>query len=114
MEDLEQMAKSVRSVRNNIVEYDLGDRKVNVLAEGRLVNLAAGDGHPAEVMDLSFADQALCVQFISEHKLENGVHPVPLELDMSVARMKLDTMGIKWDTLTAEQTEYMNSWSSGT
>ena len=114
MEDLENMAKSVRTVRNNIVEYDLGDRKVNVLAEGRLVNLAAGDGHPAEVMDLSFADQALCVKYISEHKLENGVHPVPLELDMSVAQLKLDTMGIEMDRLTDEQTEYMNSWSSGT
>ncbi|MDF1569081.1 MAG: adenosylhomocysteinase, partial [Spirochaetaceae bacterium] len=64
--------------------------------------------------DLSFADQALCVKFISEHKLDDGVHPVPLELDMSVAQLKLETMGIKLDTLTAEQTEYMNSWSSGT
>jgi adenosylhomocysteinase len=114
MVDLEQMAKSVRTVRNNIVEYDLGDRKVNVLAEGRLVNLAAGDGHPAEVMDLSFADQALCVKYISENKLGNGVHPVPLELDMSVARLKLETMGTGIDALTPEQTEYMSSWSSGT
>jgi adenosylhomocysteinase len=114
MVDLEQMAKSVRTVRNNIVEYDLGDRKVNVLAEGRLVNLAAGDGHPAEVMDLSFADQALCVKYIAENKLRNGVHPVPLELDMSVAQLKLDTMGTGIDALTPEQTEYMSSWSSGT
>lgn len=114
VDELEAMAKSSRTVRNNIIEYDLGDRKVNVLAEGRLVNLAAGDGHPAEVMDMSFADQALCTEYIATHKLENGVLAVPEELDVSVARLKLDSMGISIDTLTPEQSEYMASWSSGT
>ena len=114
MDDLEAMAKSVRTVRKNIVEYDLGDRKLNVLAEGRLVNLAAGDGHPAEVMDLSFADQALCVEYIASSKLENGVHAVPEELDLSVARLKLASMDVSIDVLTSEQTAYMDSWSSGT
>jgi adenosylhomocysteinase len=114
MTDLEQMAVSVRTVRKNIAEYDLGGRRVYVLAEGRLVNLAAGDGHPAEVMDMSFADQALCVKYIAEHSLADGVHPVPLDLDMYVAALKLESMGVRMDTLTPAQTDYMNSWSSGT
>jgi adenosylhomocysteinase len=114
LEDLEDMARSVRTVRKNIKEYDLGDRKVNVLAEGRLVNLAAGDGHPAEVMDMSFANQALCVRYIAENTLVDGVHAVPHELDVSVAEMKLESMGISLDKLSSEQDEYMSSWSCGT
>ncbi|MBN2109817.1 MAG: adenosylhomocysteinase [Methanosarcinaceae archaeon] len=114
LEDLEKMARSVRTVRKNIKEYDLGDRRVNVLAEGRLVNLAAGDGHPAEVMDMSFANQALCVRYIAENTLMNGVHSVPRELDISVAEMKLRSMGITLDRLSPEQAEYMDSWSYGT
>ena len=114
LEDLEDMARSVRTVRKNIKEYDLGDRKVNVLAEGRLVNLAAGDGHPAEVMDMSFANQALCVRYIAENTLVDGVHAVPHELDVGVAEMKLESMGISLDKLSSEQDEYMSSWSCGT
>jgi adenosylhomocysteinase (EC 3.3.1.1) len=114
LEDLKSMASSVKTVRNNIKEYTLKDRRVYVLADGRLVNLAAGDGHPAEVMDMSFANQALCVRYIAENKLANGVHPVPLELDIGVAEMKLKSMGISIDKLSDEQTAYMNGWECGT
>jgi adenosylhomocysteinase len=112
--DLESMARSVHNSRKNIKEYDLGSRKVYVLAEGRLVNLAAGDGHPAEVMDMSFANQALCVRYIAENRLASGVHPVPRELDMGVAEMKLRSMGISIDKLSCEQAEYMEGWECGT
>jgi adenosylhomocysteinase len=114
LEDLESMATSVRTSRKNIKEYDLGSRKVYVLAEGRLVNLAAGDGHPAEVMDMSFANQALCVRYIAENRLASGVHTVPQELDISVAEMKLRSMGISIDKLSDEQAKYMCGWECGT
>ncbi len=114
MEALASLAKSSRTVRHNIKEYDLGDRRINVIAEGRLVNLAAGDGHPAEVMDMSFANQALCVRYIAENKLPNGVHKVPLELDTFVAKMKLESMGVSIDELTSTQECYMNDWECGT
>lgn len=114
MEALASLAKSVRTVRNNIKEYDIGDRRINVIAEGRLVNLAAGDGHPAEVMDMSFANQALCVRYIAENKLPNGVHRVPQELDIYVAKMKLESMGISIDELTSTQECYMSGWECGT
>ncbi len=114
MEALSSLAKSVRTVRNNIMEYDLGNRRINVIAEGRLVNLAAGDGHPAEVMDMSFANQALCVRHIAENKLPNGVHKVPQELDTFVAKMKLKSMGIDIDELTSTQECYMTGWECGT
>ncbi|AFV23213.1 S-adenosyl-L-homocysteine hydrolase [Methanolobus psychrophilus R15] len=112
--NLESMARSVHNSRKNIKEYDLGSRKVYVLAEGRLVNLAAGDGHPAEVMDMSFANQALCVRYIAENRLASGVHAVPRELDMGVAEMKLRSMGISIDKLSCEQAEYMEGWECGT
>jgi adenosylhomocysteinase len=114
MEALASLAKSKKTVRNNIMEYDLGDRRINVIAEGRLVNLAAGDGHPAEVMDMSFANQALCVRYIAENKLPNGVHKVPQALDMYVAKMKLESMGIAIDELTETQECYMTGWECGT
>jgi len=114
LDDLNALAGSVRTVRNNIKEYDLGDRRIHVLADGRLVNLAAGDGHPAEVMDMSFANQALCVRYIAENKLVNGVHAVPHELDMYVAELKLESLGITIDELTPEQNTYMEGWESGT
>lgn len=114
MEALSSLSKSVRTVRNNIMEYDLGDRRINVIAEGRLVNLAAGDGHPAEVMDMSFANQALCVRYIAENKLTDGVHKVPQELDIYVAKMKLESMGIETDELTSTQECYMTGWECGT
>ncbi|MCS7144655.1 MAG: adenosylhomocysteinase, partial [Archaeoglobaceae archaeon] len=113
---LEKVAKNVREVRKNVKEYDLGDKKVYVLAEGRLVNLVAGDGHPIEVMDMSFSDQALAVKYIAENweKLENKVYRLPDELDRKVARLKLETMGVKIDTLTEEQVRYLSDWRSGT
>ena len=114
LDDLKSMAKSVRTVRKNIEEYDLGDRKVYVLADGRLVNLAAGDGHPAEVMDMSFANQALCVRHIAENTLVPGVHAVPHEIDIGIAEIKLRSMGITIDELSTEQNDYMSGWEHGT
>lgn len=116
VKSLERIAKSVVEVRKNVKEFDLGDKKVYLLAEGRLVNLVAGDGHPIEVMDLSFSDQALAVRFIAENweKLENKVYRLPEELDRKVARLKLETMGIKIDKLTDEQIKYLSDWKSGT
>jgi adenosylhomocysteinase len=114
MEALAFLAKSKKTVRNNIMEYDLGNRRINVIAEGRLVNLAAGDGHPAEVMDMSFANQALCVRYIAENKLPDGVHKVPQALDTYVAKMKLESMGIAIDELTEAQECYMTGWECGT
>jgi adenosylhomocysteinase len=114
LEDLESMSKGVRTVRKNIKEYDIGNRKVYVLAEGRLVNLAAGDGHPAEVMDMSFANQALCVRHIAQNKLSNGVHTVPHEIDMHVAELKLKSMDVSIDSLSQGQCDYMCGWKSGT
>jgi adenosylhomocysteinase len=114
MEALTSLAKSVRTVRHNIKEYDIDGKHINVIAEGRLVNLAAGDGHPAEVMDMSFANQALCVRYIAENKLLNGVHGVPRELDTYVAKLKLESMGISIDELTSKQECYMSGWECGT
>ncbi|SFM92349.1 adenosylhomocysteinase [Methanolobus profundi] len=114
LEDLTAMASSIKTVRNNIKEYKLTDKRVYVLADGRLVNLAAGDGHPAEVMDMSFANQALCVKYIAENKLPDGVHTVPSELDIGVAEMKLMSMGISIDKLSEEQSAYMSGWECGT
>lgn len=108
---LAKLAVTVRKVRKNIEEFTMNDgRKLYLLAEGRLVNLAAGDGHPTEIMDLSFAMQALSTLYILEnHKnLENGVHKMPLELDMKVAALKLKTMGTKIDYLTEEQKHYIS------
>lgn len=114
MEALASHAKSVREVRHNINEYYIDNRHINVIAEGRLVNLAAGDGHPAEVMDMSFANQALCARYIAENKLLNGVHRVPQGIDSYVAKMKLESMGINIDELTSEQECYLNDWECGT
>ncbi|MCD5426104.1 MAG: adenosylhomocysteinase [Methanosarcinaceae archaeon] len=114
LEELEALATTVRIVRNNIKEYVVGNKRINILADGRLVNLAAGDGHPAEVMDMSFANQALCVRHIAENKLGNGVHPVPIELDMLVAKLKLASLGIDIDVATDTQVEYMDGWECGT
>ncbi|MDK2876968.1 MAG: adenosylhomocysteinase [Archaeoglobaceae archaeon] len=113
---LERIAKSVKEVRKNVKEYDLGDRRLYLLAEGRLVNLVAGDGHPIEVMDMSFSDQALAVRFIAENweRLENKVYRLPEELDRKVARLKLETLGVKIDKLTEEQIKYLSDWRSGT
>lgn len=114
MESPASLARSVRTVRQNIKEYDISNRRINVIAKGRLVNLVAGDGHLAEVMDMSFANQDLCVRYIAENKLQNGVHKVPYILDMYVARMKLESLGISIDELSSVQESYINSWEYGT
>jgi adenosylhomocysteinase len=117
LEALGKMASSRRAVREFIEEFALRDgRRVYVLAEGRLINLAAAEGHPASVMDMSFANQAQSVEYLVQHhaSLENRVYAVPEELDKKVARMKLESMGVKIDRLTPEQERYLASWSEGT
>jgi len=114
---LEKMASSKRTTREFVDEYSLKDgRKIYLLGEGRLINLAAAEGHPASVMDMSFANQALSVEYlVKNHKnLEHKVFPVPEELDKRVAKLKLESMGMKIDRLTPEQEEYLASWSEGT
>lgn len=112
--DLKEMAVSVRRVRPNIEEFVMRDgRKLFLLAEGRLVNLAAGNGHPVEIMDLSFAIQALSLAYIGKHRehLQPGVIPVPAEIDQDVARFRLEALGREIDELTPEQKQYLNDWS---
>jgi adenosylhomocysteinase len=114
---LEAMAEGRREIRPFVEEFTLEDgRKVYLLAEGRLINLAAAEGHPASVMDMSFANQSLSVEHLvlNEGKIAVGVHDVPKEIDREVARLKLTAMGIGIDTLTAEQEAYLSSWESGT
>ena len=114
---LEQMAKEKRLVRPFVDQYQLPDgRAIHVLAEGRLVNLAAAEGHPASVMDMSFANQALSAEYMAMNagKLENKVYGVPEDIDREIARLKLETMGVRIDTLTPEQEKYLNSWEEGT
>ena len=114
---LEKMASSKRQTREFVDEYAMKDgRKVYLLGEGRLINLAAAEGHPASVMDMSFANQALsCEYLVKNHtSLERKVYSVPEELDKKVARLKLEAMGVKIDKLTAEQEEYLASWNEGT
>ena len=108
---------SKRQTREFVDEYTLRDgRKIYVLGEGRLINLAAAEGHPAVVMDMSFADQALSVEYMVKNakKLEPKVYPVPADIDQNVARLKLQSLGINIDKLTREQEEYLASWSEGT
>jgi len=113
--DLEQLTLKKETIRPNTEEYTLNNGKIiYLLAEGRLVNLAAAEGHPSEVMDMSFADQALCIEYITQHKLEIKVHQVPEDIDKRVASLKLKTMGITIDSLTDEQKEYLASWKHGT
>jgi adenosylhomocysteinase len=114
---LDELAKSVRQVRPSVQEYKMGDgRRLHVLAEGRLINLAGAEGHPAAVMDMSFANQALCSEYIAKNakNLEKKVYDVPDEIDSEVARLKLHAMGIEIDTLTEEQKKYLSSWEEGT
>jgi len=116
VEALEKLATSKREVRPNNVEYDLNGKKVFLLAEGRLVNLAAAEGHPSEVMDMSFANQFLSVLYLKENakRLGPGVFPVPKEQDEEVARLKLESMGIKIDELSQEQQNYLSGFEEGT
>jgi len=114
---LEKMASSKRTTRHFVEEYSLKDgRKINLLGEGRLINLASAEGHPAAVMDMSFADQALSVEYMVKNAkaLEPKVYRVPDDLDKRVARLKLESMAIKIDRLTPEQEEYLAGWSEGT
>jgi len=114
---LREMAEGhVREVRDNVQEFDLGRKRVNLIAEGRLVNLGAAEGHPAAVMDMSFANQALAVEYILRHhaELERQVYGVPEAIDAEVARLKLAAFGITLDALTPEQAAYVASWRHGT
>jgi len=114
---LEEMAVSRRRLRPFLEEYTLSDgKRLYLLAEGRLVNLSAAEGHPAAVMDMSFANQALCVEYIAKNgaSLERQVYPVPREIDEQVAMLKLKSMGIRIDELTDEQRKYLSSWEMGT
>ncbi|HSE50155.1 MAG TPA: adenosylhomocysteinase [Terriglobales bacterium] len=114
---LEKMASSRRAMREFVEEFALKDgKRIYLLGEGRLINLASAEGHPASVMDMSFANQALCVEHLTRnHKqMEKRVYAVPEELDKRVAKLKLEAMGIKIDRLTPEQEEYLASWSEGT
>jgi adenosylhomocysteinase len=114
---LEKLSSSKRTTRTFVDEYSMKDgRRINLLGEGRLINLAAAEGHPASVMDMSFANQALCCEYMVKNhaSLENKVYTVPVELDKRVAKLKLESLGIKIDRLTSEQEEYLASWSEGT
>jgi adenosylhomocysteinase len=114
---LAESATEVRRVRESVDEYRLGDgRKLYLLAEGRLVNLAAAEGHPASVMDMSFANQALSVEWVVRNasSLDPQVYTVPPDIDAEVARLKLSAMGVQIDHLTVEQAEYLSSWQHGT
>ncbi len=106
----------VREVRPDVDEYDLGDRRLRLVVEGRLVNLGAAEGHPAAVMDMSFANQALGVEYVVAHhgELDRAVYAVPDAIDREVARLKLEALGIGIDELTPEQRAYLSSWTSGT
>jgi len=114
---LEEMAQEKRLVRPFVEQYMLDDdRRVNILGEGRLINLASAEGHPASVMDMSFANQALSLEHMVKNSdsLERRVYSVPEEIDKVIARLKLDAMAIKIDTLSQEQIAYLNSWEEGT
>ena len=114
---LDKMALSKRTTREYVEEFTLRDgRKIYLLGEGRLINLAAAEGHPAVVMDMSFADQALSAEYMVKNakKLEAKVYPVPVDIDRNVAKLKLESMGVTIDKLTPEQEEYLSSWSEGT
>jgi len=114
--ELEKLATSTREIRPFVREYQLRDRKVYLLADGRLVNHAAAEANPAAVMDMSFSNQVLAIEYLLEHgkELEPRVYPVPRELDAQIARSKLAAMGMKIDTMTEEQRIYANSWKAGT
>jgi adenosylhomocysteinase len=114
---LEKMSKNKRVIRDYVEEYTLTDgRRINLLGEGRLINLAAAEGHPSAVMDMSFANQALSAEYLIRQgkKLEKKVYPVPREVDQEIACLKLEAMGVRIDKLTKEQEKYLASWEMGT
>ncbi len=117
IEALERISVKKRRIREYVDEYTLEDgKRIHLLGEGRLINLAAAEGHPASVMDMSFANQALSVEYIAANagKLESKVYPVPEELDIMVASLKLEALGVRIDKLTDEQRKYLESWEMGT
>ncbi|MGB2929291.1 MAG: adenosylhomocysteinase [Desulfobacterales bacterium] len=117
LEGLKSITKSHRTIRPFVEEFMLkNDKRINVLGDGRLINLAAAEGHPSSVMDMSFANQALSIEYMvkSKKKLEKDVYPVPDEIDRAIAKEKLASMNVKIDKLTAEQKKYLASWSMGT
>lgn len=117
LNSLEKMSKNKRKIREFVDEYTLKDgRRINVLGEGRLINLASAEGHPSSVMDMSFANQALCVEYMAKNgkKMKKDVYSVPREIDEMIAKLKLSAMGIKIDELTKEQEKYLGSWEEGT
>jgi adenosylhomocysteinase len=114
---LRQMAEGhVREVRENVQEFDIGGKRLHLIAEGRLVNLGAAEGHPAAVMDMSFANQALAAEYVARHhaELEKKVYGVPPAIDAEVARLKLAAFGVELESMTAEQVAYVASWKHGT
>jgi adenosylhomocysteinase len=114
---LRELAVSVREVRPLVDEFTLADgRRIYLLAEGRLVNLSCAEGHPANVMDMSFANQALAAEYmvINAASLTPGVYDVPEDIDAGIAKLKLETLGVKCDVLTPEQAKYLASWEEGT
>jgi len=117
VDGLEERAETKRRVRTYVDEYTLEDgRRINLLAEGRLVNLSAAEGHPSSVMDMSFANQALAAEYIIANRdtLTSDVHNLPKDLDAEIARIKLNSIGMPIDTLTEEQATYLTSWEMGT
>ncbi|MEM1649996.1 MAG: adenosylhomocysteinase, partial [Sulfolobales archaeon] len=115
--DLEDISIEKRVIRENLTEYKLRDgRRIYLLAEGRLVNLVAAEGHPSEVMDMSFANQALSVEYIyrNSEKLEKRVYNVPEDIDRLVAELKLEALGVEIEKLTEEQIRYLSQWTEGT
>ena len=114
---LESISKKKRTVRDFVEEYTLKNgKRINLLGEGRLINLAAAEGHPASVMDMSFANQALSCEYVAKHHkaLKRDVYKVPDIIDKEIARLKLESLGVKIDKLTEEQKEYLASWELGT
>ncbi|MCS7023142.1 MAG: adenosylhomocysteinase, partial [Gemmataceae bacterium] len=114
---LEAMSIGKKRVREFVDQYTLNDgRRLNLLGEGRLINLASAEGHPASVMDMSFANQALGAEYMLKNaaKLDKQVYTIPEEVDREIARLKLQAMGVTIDTLTPEQEKYLSSWEEGT
>ena len=117
LEGLVDMSTNKRVIRDALEEYRLGDgRRIYVLGQGRLINLAGAEGHPSSVMDMSFANQALCLEYLVKNSssLGNNVYAVPLEIDNAIAALKLKSMGVTIDDLTEEQIKYMQEWEMGT
>ena len=117
IDSLKKISRRVHPIRDNVQEFELRNgKRIYLLAEGRLVNLSAAEGHPAMVMDMSFANQALSAEWLSAHRdsLENKVYRVPENLDQEIARLKLLSKGVEIDTLTEDQQKYLSTWEAGT